>query len=477
MALVLIASQSWGVLQTRTGNARAGKTVTLSGTVYSDSGGTVPLSPLTTNANGEIPGYIATGTYTLTDDTGAARQVEATSGAMVTKEAVPYAILSSLGPNIDTGLTDTLATLGANGGRIVLPRGALNIVSPPSFKETRNIVLEGAGGPNAGAVAPTSITYKGTAARGIDARSSFGFGLRDLQLFYDQAGFTGHLIDFGWSAASLDSADFKVEHCYLGGSGVSGAASLTRVTKAIVGHFENTVFQHAQRHVRGLEGSDYSNVMQFNNCTFLNHVVASIASCGESWQFDVCNWAAKQDGSAGAFLQDFGNFEGLTLNTPWMGDVNTLGTWLNGSGHGLKIDGGNIGGGARGVLLGNGCKAFDISCVTFDTVATPIEYGQACSGYIGPNRYLGYTTGPVVDGGTLSASTQGIIGQTDSDTYLRGRWKATEGLHLPTKAGSFSDADFPTDRPPISGLIGGVDTTSSKVWVRFGSTWKSVTFT
>jgi hypothetical protein len=47
-----------------------------------------------------------------------------------------------------------------------------------------------------------------------------------------------------------------------------------------------------------------------------------------------------------------------------------------------------------------------------------------------------------------------------------GQWQ----IALKTKAGTPSDADFST---PASGMIA-VDTTASKIWVRVGSTWKSV---
>jgi hypothetical protein len=50
-----------------------------------------------------------------------------------------------------------------------------------------------------------------------------------------------------------------------------------------------------------------------------------------------------------------------------------------------------------------------------------------------------------------------------------GQWQ----IALKTKAGTPADADFVT---PASGMIA-VDTTASKIWVRVGSTWKSVAVT
>ncbi len=79
MARVQIETQGWGWYADRYGNGLAGKTVTITGTVYSTEGGGTVVSPIITNSSGLIPGWIDSGTYDITID-GVTRQVEAAPG-------------------------------------------------------------------------------------------------------------------------------------------------------------------------------------------------------------------------------------------------------------------------------------------------------------------------------------------------------------------------------------------------------------
>ena len=254
----------------------------------------------------------------------------------VRADALPYVTLSPSAVNIDADLAAAKATLGATGGRIVLPRGAFQILSPPAFNETRNIVLEGAGGQTAGAQAATSIIYKGTGARAIDARSSFGFKLRDLQLYYDQAAFTGALVDFSQSIAQ-DAAYMGIEDVYLGGLGVSGA-TLLKLTKSISGSFSRVTFDRGAYHVRGLtSGTDYANGHVFTGCTFVNAASRCIGAAGEAWSFNGCVFQQLQNGQAGAYIQDQGLARSLSFTGCWMGDALGGSNWLHHVGHGFDV--------------------------------------------------------------------------------------------------------------------------------------------
>jgi hypothetical protein len=385
------------------------------------------------------------------------------------------------GGSLDTPLTTAKALLPARGGEILIPSGDYVSSAPPSFDDTTDVTLMGQGGVSGGAQTPTRIIYTGTAARALSARSSIHFKLRDLQLLYSNAGFTGDLVDFGWSAANTDAAHMVVERCYFGGSsgGIDNAASLIRLVKAIEGTFTGVRFDRADYAVRGLTATpgDYSNVMNFNGCTFANQVQRAVAAAGEAWTFNGCDWAALADGSCGAYLQDQGLALGLTFTGCWFGDGSASGNWLHHAGHGLVVKGCRFGNGANGVVLSSGSEGIDISGNTFDTITNGINIAAGCSGNFWPNRFVGVTN-PIVDGGTLGNSTLGIVQQAaDDEIRLRGRVRATEGIHIMTKAGIPTDADFPTDRLPQTGLIGCVDTTNSRLYIRVGTTWKYAALT
>lgn len=85
MTMVLIASQGWGVVQNLRGDARQGATVTLAnldGTpaaVFTAEAASTAQGALVTNERGEIPGWVATGSYNLTVD-GRTIRVQAVAG-------------------------------------------------------------------------------------------------------------------------------------------------------------------------------------------------------------------------------------------------------------------------------------------------------------------------------------------------------------------------------------------------------------
>jgi hypothetical protein len=84
-----IATQPWGVVQDRQGNVRPSLAFTITTTTgtpvtrYTDSTGTTPDTSTVTNANGEIPGFVAPGEYVVTVG-GITHQVEAVTSGTTT---------------------------------------------------------------------------------------------------------------------------------------------------------------------------------------------------------------------------------------------------------------------------------------------------------------------------------------------------------------------------------------------------------
>lgn len=95
MARVLVASMPWGVILNRSGSAVAGETVTLDGTVYTTEGGSTPVTPIVSDDNGVLPGWVNEGSYTLTHD-GGSQRVEAVAGASVVSGAATLGVLGGL---------------------------------------------------------------------------------------------------------------------------------------------------------------------------------------------------------------------------------------------------------------------------------------------------------------------------------------------------------------------------------------------
>lgn len=245
----------------------------------------------------------------------------------VLKDALPYKTLDTSlfsGINIDAAMTKAKTDLGANGGRIVVPRGAFEILNHPSFAETRNIVIEAVGGENSGALAPTRLTYKGTGPRIIDFRSAYGWGLRDVQIVYDQVGFTGYIVDLQHSI-SQDTAFGGARDCYFGGAGINTAAAAFLLDKAISTKIKDCNLERCGLGVLGrLSSGSYSNAITLDNVKFHLMRTAAIQAAGQGWSIKGCTFEQLVSGAAAAYASGGIGAAGVTFDGGWMGDV--LGT-------------------------------------------------------------------------------------------------------------------------------------------------------
>jgi hypothetical protein len=229
-----------------------------------------------------------------------------------------------------------LPTTGnTRGGTIFFPKGRY-LHTGLDVSQTYGITFQGEGSGN-GSYNASQLQYTAAGARGIDARSSNGFTLRNMDVRYSNTDFTGPLIDFAHKPPSVSDAAFmKFQGCRVGsavqeGSAAMGCQVLVSLANAIFGRFEDTWFQGAQRGIRGLDpvAPGYSNAMQFANCTFDHLPVYCIGNPGQAWHLDGCNMEGISV-LAGAASYTFVGFDAGIANTVinfvmdggcWIGDV------------------------------------------------------------------------------------------------------------------------------------------------------------
>jgi hypothetical protein len=363
MARVLVATQPWGVLWATDGSATsggglalkipaAGQLASINTTVYSAATGTGTVSApaFVTNVDGELPGYVNPGSYTLTigADT---MTVEATSGPRVA-HIKDYGALGT-GDNIDTPLANAVTALGANGGTIIIDAGSYVTLTPPSFQSTRCITLQGDSGVSAGATCATVITYAGTATRPIDARASFGFRMRDIQFLYTNASFVSTVVDLvGASYADID-------RCYIGGSGVRSAAKLIDLNQAQGCRVTNNVLAGAARAIGGMAAASFANAVTVQGNTFKDLTAMAIQETGEAWK--ISGNIFQNLVTAGGVVAGAGGIsctvagastlspKGVEVTANWFGDATVAGTWVLPKGTGWYIAGNSFGGGSIGI--------------------------------------------------------------------------------------------------------------------------------
>lgn len=276
-----------------------------------------------------------------------------------------------------TAIVNAMADMGT-GKRLVFPDGGTYRCSASlSFNSTTNqgIVVEPGG----------VLMFTGTGAGNfITAFSSTRFTIEG-SVQYNNAGFTGILINLDkiqpnnsnpdTSFPTIRGADGSV--AILGGSGTSGAAAILALNGMIIGRFENILMQNAAVGIRGRKtADDYSNVVSFENITFVQMTSSASKNAGSSWRFDTCTFEQLQSGAPGAYTYDSGLENetsafasaasgGLTFDSCWFGDGNLTGTWITWAGGTNSFDSSRGGGG----LVITGCE--------FESASIAIRLGKA----------------------------------------------------------------------------------------------------
>lgn len=248
------------------------------------------------------------------------------------KSGDPWFDVKAFGAVGDGVADDTAAiqaainALSANGGTIFFPNGYYKCTTEINVADKRSIVFQGTGGPTGGAAGAARLSYTGSAARFIDARSSFGFAVRGMYLDIATDVNTS-LIDFSHSAGGGDAEQMVVENCFLGAA-VGGVASayLLNLSLAICGNFRNNVFSGGDRGAYG--GISYSNAHNFIGNQFIGQKGAPLYNPAERWLVQGNTFEAKSNGSAGA-VKSTNDAAFLSFIGNWCGDANTSGFWLD----------------------------------------------------------------------------------------------------------------------------------------------------
>lgn len=345
------------------------------------------------------------------------------------------------GDSVDLFVAEAMDILGTNGGTIFFPSGHGTFsASFPSFAGTRGFILRGTGGLNSGASPPTRLTYTGTGTRAIDARSSNGFQIKDIQLMYNNVGFTGVFIDY--SQSTVDAHYGLLERCYIGGESVFGASALVSYNDAIIQNAKDCVFGPAQVAIKGVNsGSDYSNIISVDNCTFVQQVVSSVINAGQSWSFRGCTFEPLASGAASAYNQVTSSSAGLSFIGCWMGDASASGNWISWSGSGLHLAGNVINTGAKGLnVAGSSNFGIHITGNQFANIPTAIDLGTGQSRCVVLGNDYQTVTNRIAAGDNPPQSIfEYPVGSSSTDLTLSGgmvqttgRFRVGTALVLPT---------------------------------------------
>lgn len=253
----------------------------------------------------------------------------------------------------------------------------------------------------------SKLTYTGTAARYIDARSTFGFSAINFSLTYSSvSSFMGLLIDGA-------GAIVTVEGMYLGPSTPrTGTATLVNLSSAVDVKLHSNFFYHGNPAIKGQSVLGQTTVVDVYDNIFSLSEVVPISECGETWTLRDNSFEPLSNGQAGAFTNSVGlPCYGMVVTGNWFGDVTVAsGQWMVGYFEGLTFSGnrmaGDLGSASNGLNILGG-SGFTITGNRFELLSTAVNYTNAILGCItSGNTFL---TGVTIKVGNPANCTNSIL--------------------------------------------------------------------
>jgi hypothetical protein len=250
--------------------------------------------------------------------------------------------------NATTAATDNTAAIQAainaakaSGGKVYVPPGVFKYASPLICDlPSKGFSIEGASsGAGELATVPSELRYTGTASPAISCHSVYGFGLVGLRFTYDNAGFTGDVIDMDGGPHAADCTNWLIEKCSSRHVNTITARSIIRMSQTINGEIRDCGLAGATNCIRFADpGGAYVVGVEVNNCTFNNSGDAHIlmgCGAGENNRVVFCRFEAGNnttairgttvavDGGVGDNAQY--SFE---VRDCWFGDSGAPTTWI-----------------------------------------------------------------------------------------------------------------------------------------------------
>jgi hypothetical protein len=345
-------------------------------------------------------------------------------GSVVVRGLEPWIDVRAHGA-LGNGISDDTAAIQAAinavpaaGGTVFFPAGfTFACYSSLNLDGRENIRLYGgrAGedtsyGP--GANGPT-LLYNGGGTKFISLRSAHGITFHGLSMRYAYGGFTGDFIHCDHMGPNTsDSMFLRFEHCSFSGfsNDARWARSLIRLNRAIITTISNCWFGLAYVGILGVDPqpltdpdpgkSNYSNVVEIDNCTFNYQNTSAIKNAGEAWLIQNCTFEplfyVDQLPKLGcAYLQDPGMLpRGFSFIGNWFGDATDGGTWISAQSEGMHVAGNFIAVGTSGTHLRlTDASGVHISGNTFWSGTAIALAGTSINGIaIMGNKFLGVST-------------------------------------------------------------------------------------
>jgi hypothetical protein len=288
------------------GNVVAGSE-TLGSPLLPASGGTGATTAAGANLN--ITGVTQTGTL------GTSSQVSTFPGTVASPQVVS---LLCGGTNDAAAIAAAIAALPSAGGEIVFPSGVCATPTQINLSGRSDIIFKGQGGKGQ---ITSELRYTGITAPFLNLGTTLGFKSEGLAITYNNASFTGVLIN------GDGSQNLLLEKGAIEGNGQYGASALISLNATADDTISDMVLQSAGYGITGYVSGSYSNVVKVANTTFNALTTCGVLDPGTSWTFDHVTFEALQNGNPCAITYTTGNVQANLVigNGTWVGDSATPG--------------------------------------------------------------------------------------------------------------------------------------------------------
>jgi hypothetical protein len=251
-------------------------------------------------------------------------------------------------------LEKAIAALPLEGGEIYAPR-KYKLSKELNLDNRRAIKIRGQASISAGASTPSRLIFTQTGAGAlISARSSLGIVLEDVGVQASNPAFTGNLLNFGSDGTHGQNTYSRLTRVNLAGAG-EGTANGTGLYIPNTADLlvEGCRFGGLDYAIKGEQvEADNSIGITIIGGTFVGLKTAGIQNAGESWTVSGSTVEALSNGKAGFLIVEAGIVpRNLKLDSIWMGDANSEGTWLTWRGFHFTVTNCTFGGGALALSL------------------------------------------------------------------------------------------------------------------------------
>jgi hypothetical protein len=269
------------------------------------------------------------------------------------------------------------------------------------------------------------LLFTGTPSSLISMRSTFGVAIKNLTLQYNNASFSGSVLDLSHGASGTDSDMDYIADCTIEGTSSAHSGALVNLDKTINVTLERNIYEWA---VNGIVGSattsSYSNVVRIRDSLFGLYNTDSISgnmilNLGTAWTIEG-NTFEMYDAAASYPIAVNANSVpcqgGCSITGNWIGDVHSgyTGALITGNFSGTSISGNYIdgvgGSSVTGVLLASISNGVSITGNFFGSLNTAVEYldNAATNVSVSGNEYLGVIN--VASGAPATGSIESAYG-------------------------------------------------------------------